>query len=90
MQFRVAKRTLPGPYTLILPASSALPKRILDLQTGKSKKRKTVGIRWPDHFVTQARHHSVLSCTDCCLTASQQRCACADGAGAAGAASAGD
>ena len=55
MQFRIAKRVLPGPYTLILPASKALPKRVQDLQTGKMKKRRTVGVRMPAHFATRVR-----------------------------------
>ena len=40
-QFRLARRLLPGPYTLILPASRAVPRR---LQT----KRRAIGIRIPD------------------------------------------
>jgi len=41
---RVLKRCLPGPYTFILPASSALPRRIFG-------KRRDVGLRIPDHPV---------------------------------------
>ena len=40
--YRIMKRCLPGPYTFILEASSITPKKILS-------KRKTVGIRIPDH-----------------------------------------
>ena len=40
--FRLMKHYLPGPYTFILPSTSDLPKII---QT----KRKTIGIRIPDH-----------------------------------------
>jgi len=41
---RMLKRSLPGPYTFILPASSALPKRIFC-------KRRDMGIRMPSHAV---------------------------------------
>lgn len=42
--FRLLKRALPGPFTFILPATGDLPKT---LQT----KRKTIGIRIPDHEI---------------------------------------
>jgi tRNA threonylcarbamoyl adenosine modification protein (Sua5/YciO/YrdC/YwlC family) len=42
--FRLLKRIFPGPFTVILPATGDLPKII---QT----KRKTIGIRIPDHAV---------------------------------------
>ncbi len=42
--FRLLKRALPVPFTFILPATSDLPKT---LQT----KRKTIGIRIPDHEI---------------------------------------
>lgn len=42
--FRLLKRTLPGPYTFILEASSKVPK-ILDIR------KKTVGIRVPDNDI---------------------------------------
>jgi tRNA threonylcarbamoyl adenosine modification protein (Sua5/YciO/YrdC/YwlC family) len=42
--FRLLKRIFPGPFTVILPATGDLPKII---QT----KRKTIGIRIPDHTV---------------------------------------
>lgn len=45
--YRVLKRFLPGPYCFILQASREVPKM---LQT----RQKTVGIRVPDHPVTQA------------------------------------
>lgn len=40
--FKVMKKTLPGPYTYILKSSSKVPKVI-------DSKKKTVGIRVPDH-----------------------------------------
>ena len=45
--FRILKNSLPGPYTFILEASKQVPKLL------KSKK-DTVGIRVPDHNITQA------------------------------------
>lgn len=45
--FRFMRRHLPGPYTLILKATRNAPRM------GQSK-RRTVGIRIPDHAVAQA------------------------------------
>ena len=45
--FRVMKTNLPGPFTFILNASSSVP------EIFKSKK-KTIGIRIPDHEIVQA------------------------------------
>ena len=45
--FRLLKNSLPGPYTFILEASRQVPKLL------KSRK-DTVGIRVPDHKITQA------------------------------------
>ena len=44
--FKMMKRALPGPYTFVLPASGEVPK----LYKGK---KKTIGIRVPDHPVAQ-------------------------------------
>ena len=44
---RLLKMLTPGPYTFILQASRDIPKRILD------PKRKTIGLRIPDHPVVQ-------------------------------------
>lgn len=52
--FRTAKRILPGPYTLILPASKNLPKQVTDFDTGAKKKRTTVGVRLVDNVICQA------------------------------------
>lgn len=41
--FKILKRTLPGPYTFILPGSNDLPKEF--------RKKKTVGIRVPDNEI---------------------------------------
>ena len=43
--FKILKRTLPGPYTFILPGSNTLPKVF--------KKKKTVGIRIPDNNIVR-------------------------------------
>ena len=43
--FKILKRALPGPYTFVLPGNNNLPKAF--------KKRKTVGIRVPDHSIPQ-------------------------------------
>lgn len=46
--FRAIKSATPGPYTFILPATSEVPKRLLH------PKKKTVGVRIPEHRVVQA------------------------------------
>ncbi|MDJ0600465.1 MAG: L-threonylcarbamoyladenylate synthase [Crocosphaera sp.] len=46
--YRIMKRLIPGPYTFLLPASKAVPKLVM------SPKRKTTGIRVPDHPICQA------------------------------------
>jgi tRNA threonylcarbamoyl adenosine modification protein (Sua5/YciO/YrdC/YwlC family) len=43
--YRTMKHLLPGPYTFILPAAKVVPKKLWT-------KRKTVGIRVPNHSVT--------------------------------------
>lgn len=47
-QFRLLKQHTPGAYTFVLPASKDLPRRVAH------EKRKTIGIRVPDHVVAQA------------------------------------
>ena len=47
-QYRVLKRFLPGPYCFILTATREVPKMV------HLNKAKTVGIRVPNHPVTQA------------------------------------
>lgn len=46
--YRLLKATTPGSYTFILEGSRELPRRVLH------PKRKTVGLRVPDHALTQA------------------------------------
>lgn len=54
--FRVARAVLPGPYTLILPASKTLPKNCILDKRGNvvCKLRRTVGVRMPDDPICQA------------------------------------
>ncbi|ROR92296.1 L-threonylcarbamoyladenylate synthase [Nocardioides aurantiacus] len=46
--FRAVKSATPGPYTFILPATSEVPKRLMH------PKKRTVGVRIPEHPVVQA------------------------------------
>jgi tRNA threonylcarbamoyl adenosine modification protein (Sua5/YciO/YrdC/YwlC family) len=46
--YRLLRKLTPGPYTFILPASREVPRRL------QNPKRRTVGIRVPDHRVVQA------------------------------------
>ena len=55
--FKLARKCLPGPYTFILNAGKDLPKVCLVDPRSKAKNckvRKTVGVRVPNHPVTQA------------------------------------
>ncbi|HVT36871.1 MAG TPA: L-threonylcarbamoyladenylate synthase [Nevskiaceae bacterium] len=60
-QFRLLKQLTPGPYTFILRATKELPKRVAH------EKRKTIGIRVPDHVITQSLLDTLgeplISCT---------------------------
>lgn len=47
-QYRMLKATTPGPYTFILEGTKELPRRVLH------PKRKTIGLRIPDHAVVLA------------------------------------
>ncbi|MEO8136180.1 MAG: L-threonylcarbamoyladenylate synthase [Betaproteobacteria bacterium] len=47
-QFRLLKRGTPGSYTFLLPASREVPRRL------QSPKRRSIGIRVPDHPVALA------------------------------------
>lgn len=46
--FRMVKAATPGQYTFILPATGEVPKRLMH------PKKRTVGVRIPEHRVTQA------------------------------------
>jgi tRNA threonylcarbamoyl adenosine modification protein (Sua5/YciO/YrdC/YwlC family) len=59
--FRLLKSLTPGPYTFVLPATHGVPRRALH------EKRKTIGIRIPDHptalALLQALNEPLMSCT---------------------------
>jgi tRNA threonylcarbamoyl adenosine modification protein (Sua5/YciO/YrdC/YwlC family) len=59
--FRLLKSLAPGPYTFILPATHGVPRRALH------EKRKTIGIRIPDHpaalALLEALNEPLMSCT---------------------------
>jgi len=46
--FRLVKASTPGPYTFILPATSDVPRRLMH------PKKRTVGVRIPDHVLAHA------------------------------------
>jgi tRNA threonylcarbamoyl adenosine modification protein (Sua5/YciO/YrdC/YwlC family) len=46
--FRAIKAATPGPYTFILPATQEVPRRLMH------PKKRTVGVRIPDHVFDQA------------------------------------
>ncbi len=46
--YRMMKTLTPGPYTFLLPATSEVPRRLMN------PKRKTIGVRVPDHRITHA------------------------------------
>jgi tRNA threonylcarbamoyl adenosine modification protein (Sua5/YciO/YrdC/YwlC family) len=60
-QFRLLKTLTPGPYTFILQATRELPRRIAH------ERRKTIGIRVPEHVVAcallEAHGEPLISCT---------------------------
>jgi tRNA threonylcarbamoyl adenosine modification protein (Sua5/YciO/YrdC/YwlC family) len=60
-QFSLLKSLAPGPFTFVLRASDDTPRRVLH------EKRKTLGMRVPDHAVTQSLLNllgePLLSCT---------------------------
>ena len=46
-QFRIVKLGVPGSYTFLLPATREVPRRL------KHPRRRTIGVRVPDHAVVQ-------------------------------------
>lgn len=48
VDYRLLKANTPGPYTFILPATREVPRRL------QHPKRKTIGLRVPDHVIAQA------------------------------------
>lgn len=61
IQFRWLKSMTPGPFTFVLRASPEAPRRLAH------EKRKTIGLRVPEHLITQsllaAIGEPLLSCT---------------------------
>jgi tRNA threonylcarbamoyl adenosine modification protein (Sua5/YciO/YrdC/YwlC family) len=47
-QYRLLRNSTPGPYAFVLRATREVPRRLLE------PRRKTIGIRVPDHAVVQA------------------------------------
>ncbi|MEZ5536132.1 MAG: L-threonylcarbamoyladenylate synthase [Thiolinea sp.] len=47
MNYRLMKTLTPGPYTFILPATREVPRRL------QNPRRKTIGLRIPEHIVAQ-------------------------------------
>jgi len=47
LAYKTIKRLIPGPFTFILPATKEVPK------FAQSQKRKTAGMRVPDHILSQ-------------------------------------
>ena len=47
-QFKMVRQATPGRFTFVLPATREVPRRL------KHPRRSTVGVRVPDHAVTQA------------------------------------
>lgn len=48
MAYRMLNNHTPGPYTFILPATRDVPRRLMH------PKRRTIGLRIPDHKITRA------------------------------------
>lgn len=46
--FRAVRAATPGPYTFILPATAEVPRRL------QHRRKKTIGVRIPDHSVCRA------------------------------------
>jgi tRNA threonylcarbamoyl adenosine modification protein (Sua5/YciO/YrdC/YwlC family) len=47
-QFRIVKEGVPGSFTFLLPAAREVPRRL------KHPRRRTIGVRVPDHAVVRA------------------------------------
>ena len=47
-QFRIVRQGTPGPYTFVLPATREVPRRL------QHPRRRTVGVRVPEHAVVRA------------------------------------
>lgn len=58
INYRLIKSLTPGPYTFILKATKEVPRRLLN------PKRKTIGVRIPDHAITLALLERVKRAAD--------------------------
>ena len=47
-QFRIVRQGMPGPFTFLLPATHEVPRRL------QHPRRKTIGVRIPDHALARA------------------------------------
>jgi tRNA A37 threonylcarbamoyladenosine synthetase subunit TsaC/SUA5/YrdC len=52
----VCPHALCAQYTFILGASKNLPSQVVDFRKGKTRQRKSVGVRMPDDPVCKVRH----------------------------------
>ena len=53
MTYRLLRHATPGPYTFVLEATREVPRRLIQ------PKRKTIGLRVPDHPIPQALLHAL-------------------------------
>ena len=51
--YRLLRHATPGPYTFVLEATREVPRRLIQ------PKRKTIGLRMPDHPIPQALLHAL-------------------------------
>ena len=51
--YRLLRHATPGPYTFVLEATREVPRRLIQ------PKRKTIGLRVPDHPIPQALLHAL-------------------------------
>ena len=56
-QFRLIKACTPGPYTFLLPATAETPRRL------QHERRRTIGIRIPDHLLLAELDEPLMSST---------------------------
>jgi tRNA A37 threonylcarbamoyladenosine synthetase subunit TsaC/SUA5/YrdC len=54
-------------YTFILGASKNLPSQVVDFRKGKTRQRKSVGVRMPDDPVCKVRLHVLNTVSDDCV-----------------------
>lgn len=73
--YRIIKRLIPGPYTFLLPATKLVPRLVMN------PKRRTTGIRVPEHAICQALlrelDHPIISTSALSVAQSDSRAAAA-------------